>query len=201
LFYEMTGWFMNERKPWLNLSDGGHIENLAVYELLRRRCKFVIAVDGEADPEHTFQGLLTLVRHAQIDLGVRIEPDVAELQPDPKTGLCRSHFHLCRVHYPGEDAPGLLLYLKSSLTGNESALIQRYRAANPTFPHQTTLDQFFDEEQFEAYRQLGVHIGEGLFAPALTGMRREERVGDVSEWFRRLATNLLQTQRPRRAAP
>jgi hypothetical protein len=196
LFYEMAGVCMHERRPWLNLSDGGHIENLAIYELLRRRCKFVVAVDGEADPDHTFHGLLTLVRHAQIDLGVRIEPNLTELQPDPATGLCRSHFHLCRIHYPGEAAPGLLLYVKSSLTGNESALIQRYRAANPTFPHQTTLDQFFDEEQFEAYRQLGVHIGQGLFAPALTGLRRDEPVRDASDWFRRLAANLLQPVEP-----
>ena len=36
---------------YLNLSDGGHVENLALYELLRRRCKFIIAIDGEADPE------------------------------------------------------------------------------------------------------------------------------------------------------
>ncbi|MCU0866312.1 MAG: hypothetical protein MUC36_21215 [Planctomycetes bacterium] len=192
LFYEMAGVCMHERRPWLNLSDGGHIENLALYELLRRRCKFVVAVDGEADPDHTFHGLLTLVRHAQIDLGVRIEPNLTELQPDPATGLCRSHFHLCRIRYPGEAAPGLLLYVKSSLTGNESALIQRYRARNPTFPHQTTLDQFFDEEQFEAYRQLGVHIGEGLFAPALTGLGANESVRDASDWFRRLAGNLLQ---------
>ena len=189
LLREMTGLGMREDHRWLNLSDGGHIENMAVYELLRRRCKFIICVDGEADPQHTFQGLMTLVRHAQIDFGIRIEPHLDDLRPHKDTGMCRSHFQrLCRIHYP--EGTGLLLYLKLSLTGNEAELIRRYRHNNADFPHQTTLDQFFDEEQFEAYRQLGVHVTEGLFSPAL--MNNQPAPADIPEWFRRLAGNLLE---------
>lgn len=198
LLYEMTGVRLHEGRPWLNLSDGGHIENLGVYELLRRRCKFVLCVDGEADPQHTFQGLMTMVRHAQIDLGVRIDPDLRELRPDPKTGHCRSHYHMCRITYPPTAAgsaggTGLLLYVKLSLTGNESELIQRYRGNNPAFPHQTTLDQFFDEEQFEAYRQLGAHAADGLFGEALMQDRAGKLTSPVTvrEWYRRLAEKLL----------
>src|SRR5262249_37522792 len=76
LMREMLGIEMSEKQPWINLSDGGHIENMGIYELLRRRCKFIISVDGEADPQSTFHGHLTLVRHAQIDFGIRIEPDL-----------------------------------------------------------------------------------------------------------------------------
>ena len=88
---------------------------------------------------------------------------------------------------------GLLLYLKLSVTGNESELIRRYRARHPEFPHQTTLDQFFDQEQFEAYRQLGVHVSRGLFARCLMGSGNPASAAEltVSEWFRRLAGNLL----------
>src|SRR6266404_1684937 len=67
LLREMTGIGMAETNAWLNVSDGGHIENMGIYELLRRRCKFIVCVDGEADPESTFHGQLTLVRQAQID--------------------------------------------------------------------------------------------------------------------------------------
>lgn len=199
LLREMTGLAMSERQRWLNLSDGGHIENLGVYELLRRRCKFVVCVDGEGDPEFAFPGLMTLVRHARIDLGVEIDQDLGELRPDAATGLCRSHYHLCRIRYPGTGEAagpvGLLLYLKLSLTGNESELIQRYRRNNPSFPHETTLDQFFDEEQFEAYRQLGVHIAEGLFARSLLGEpgAGAREPASVRDWFRRLARNLLES--------
>jgi hypothetical protein len=178
---------MSEKHKWLNLSDGGHIENLAVYELLRRRCKFIICVDGEADPTFTFQGLLTQVRHAQIDFGVRIETKLDDIRPDPRTSYSKCHFHLCRIHYP--EGLGLLLYLKLSVTGNESELIKRYRINNPDFPHQTTLDQFFDQEQFEAYRQLGVHVAEGLFLPALMS---NTTPANVPDWFRQLAKNLLE---------
>ena len=193
LLREMTGIGMSEKADWLNLSDGGHIENLAIYELLRRRCKFIVAVDGEADPTFTFQGLMTLVRHAQIDFGIRIAPGLDEIRPDPKTGYSKCHFHLCRIHYPQTGThpagTGLLLYLKLSVTGNESELIRRYRLNHPDFPHQTTLDQFFDQEQFEAYRQLGVHVAEALFLPALMDGTSPD---SVPAWFRQLAKNLLE---------
>jgi hypothetical protein len=199
LVREMIGIQMSEDKPWLNLSDGGHIENMAVYELLRRRCKYIICVDGEADPEITFQGLMTLVRHAQIDFGIRIDSSLGELKPDPKTGFSRVHAVLCRVHYPAEtgdnpastrpEGTGLLLYLKLSVTGNEPELIKRYRTNHPEFPHQTTLDQFFDEEQFEAYRQLGVHVADGLFSHALLNGNTDPAT--VAAWFRQLAGSLL----------
>ena len=187
LLRETFGLGMSEKANWLNLSNGGHVENMAVYELLRRRCKFIVCVDGEADPTFAFQGLMTLVRHAQIDFGVQITPKLDEIRPDPKTGHSKCHFHLSRIHYP--EGIGLLLYIKLSVTGNESELIKRYRINNPDFPHQTTLDQFFDEEQFEAYRQLGVHAAQGLFLPALLN---GSEPGSIPDWFRKLAKNLLE---------
>jgi hypothetical protein len=195
LLREMTGMVMSEKNKWLNLSDGGHIENMGIFELLRRRCKFIVCVDGEADPESTFQGHLTLVRHAQIDLGVRIEPRFDEIRPDPNSRFSRTHSQLFRIVYPqtGDDRPpgvGLMLYLKLSLTGDEGELLKRYRYMNPDFPHQSTLDQFYDEEQFEAYRQLGVHVAEGTFAPAL--MTRTPEPNNVRSWFEQLAVNMLE---------
>jgi hypothetical protein len=196
LLREMFGIKLAENEAWLNLSDGGHIENMAVYELLRRRCKYIVCVDGEADPDYTFQGLMTLVRHAQIDFGVRIETSLSDLKLDPKTNFSCVHGVLCQIHYPAEGphrprARGLLLYMKLSVTGNEPELIRRYRINHPEFPHQTTLDQFFDEEQFEAYHQLGVHIAEGLFSRAL--MNGNTQPPTMAQWFRRLAANLLKS--------
>jgi len=187
LLQEMTGVGMSEKQTWLNLSDGGHSENTGIYELLRRRCKFIICVDGEADPGFTFGGLITLVRHAQIDLGIQINPPVDDLRVNPATGLSQSHALLCRIHYPGGHT-GLLLYLKLSVTGNESQLIKRYRTLNAEYPHESTADQFFKEEQFEAYRQLGVHVAEGLFSPTLVGPVTPP---SMRSWFQALASKLL----------
>ena len=195
LLREMTGFGMTEKSDWLNLSDGGHIENMGLYELLRRRCKFIVCVDGEADPRSTFDGQITVVRHAQIDFGIQIEPRLDDFRPDPESRLSRTHAQLFRIHYPesGQGRPaalGLMLYLKLSLTGDEAELLKRYRMIHPDFPHQSTLDQFYDEEQFEAYRQLGVHVAEGMFAPAL--LTQDRHPADVATWFRQLACNLLE---------
>ena len=85
---------------------------------------------------------------------------------------------------------GFLLYMKLSVTGNETELIKKYREKHEEFPHQSTLDQFFDQEQFEAYRELGVHVAEGMFAkPYWEGPPRAG--SKVHAWFRLMATNLL----------
>ena len=166
LYREMFG-LLNEEGPWVNLSDGGHIENLAIIELLRRRCKVIFAGDGEADPNHTFNGVATLLRFARIDLGIEIELNLDPLRKDPETNECEAHWAIGRITYPRRDGEteneiGYLVYMKSSVTGDEGELINEYRNANPDFPHQSTADQFFNEGQFEAYRALGQHIGESL---------------------------------------
>mgnify|MGYP006102084705 FL=1 len=165
---------LSERQKWVNLSDGGHIENLAGIELLRRRCKFIIIGDGEADPELRFNGLATLIRYARIDLGISINIDPEAIRVDMsedavyrgKDNLSEEHCAFGTITYPpnGENGSkseeGYLLYLKSSYSGDEDEIIKEYRYRNPTFPHQSTADQCFDENQFECYRALGQHIGE-----------------------------------------
>ena len=204
LLQEMLG-TMDERLPWLNLSDGGHIENLGVYELLRRRCKYIVAVDGEQDPQMTFRALTTLQRLAAIDLDVRIDIDLDDLRLNEQ-GLSRSHFRFCRIRYPrdrrgSEDVFGYLLYVKLSLTGNEGEFIRRYRLDEPVFPHHSTADQFFTEAQFEAYRSLGEHVGDKLFLRAIVGDLADSKSVEVETWFRELGTNLLEPLRTVRSSP
>jgi hypothetical protein len=195
LFKEMLG-TMDEDLPWLNLSDGGHIENLGVYELLRRRCKYIVAIDGEQDPNMTFHALTTLQRLAAIDLGVRIDIDLDDLRLNAE-GLSRSHFRFCRIRYPrdlrgSEEVFGYLLYVKLSLTGNEGEFIRRYRLDESAFPHHSTADQFFTEAQFEAYRSLGEHVGDKLFLRAIVGDLADSKSVEVETWFRELGKNLLE---------
>jgi hypothetical protein len=178
---------LDEKHRWVNLSDGGHIENLAAIELLRRRCKFVVIGDGECDPNMYFAGLATLIRTARIDLGVHIDINLDELRLD---GDRHSGGHLAigQILYPGEKERGYLLYLKSSCTGDEDEVIGAYRHQSSTFPHETTADQFFNEGQFEAYRALGEHIGDWAVralapSPALS---RNISFGEFSSGFQSL---------------
>jgi hypothetical protein len=65
-----------------------------------------------------------------------------------------------RTEEAGAREVGYLLYQKSSVTGDEGTMIREYRDRFPSFPHQSTADQFCDEDQFEAYRALGQHVAE-----------------------------------------
>jgi hypothetical protein len=186
---EITG-MMNEKAAFLNLSDGGHLENLGLYELLRRRCRYIIAIDGEADIEHQFTGLLNAIQMAKIDLGVKVEPDLSDL----RTGddhFKRAHFAMARIDYGvqqnGNAVQGLLLVIKLAMTGNEPELLMKYRHENLTFPHQSMAQQTFSEAQFEAYRLLGEHAADAAFDPLLTGHTSTRAI----QWMQELAKRLV----------
>ncbi len=162
LLREYLGLGLDEQSRYLMLSDGGHFDNLGLYELIRRRCKLIIISDAEADPDMTFNGLAEAVRLARIDFGVLIDIDVDHIKRNANTGLSAKHYAVGEIHYSKTEI-GYLLYIKSSLSGDENIDIDEYHAREPSYSHQTTADQFFDEVQFEAYRALGRHIADGVF--------------------------------------
>ena len=166
---EMFG-ALSEDLSWVNLSDGGHIENLAAIELLRRRCRIVIIGDGEADPEHSFNGVGTLIRLARLELNLEIDLNLDELRLQ-EDGTVKSQWAVGRILYP--EGEGFLLYLKSSLKGDENELIKEYRSRKVRFPHEPTADQFFDIGQFEAYRSLGTSIGANAIAGLSNGLNND----------------------------
>ena len=155
----------NESHRLVNVSDGGHIENLGMYELLKRRCRIIVASDAGADPQRQFGDLGSLMRLARIDLGVHITIDPRPLQPDTTTGLSTAHLVTGTIAYPTPGAPpevGTLYYIKTALTQGDPRDLHEYRARHDEYPHETTADQFFDEEQFESYRELGYQSGRAL---------------------------------------
>lgn len=154
--------FVDESSRYLNLSDGGHFENLGIYELVRRRCRYIIAIDGEADADYRFESLGGAVRKCRTDFGIEIRIDPKPVTP-PKDGFSRTHCIVGTIDYGPNEEPGHLLYLKSSITADEPADVEEYRRENPEFPQQPTSDQFFSESQFESYRRLGLHVARTTF--------------------------------------
>jgi hypothetical protein len=128
---------------------------------LRRRCKYIIAVDSEADANLRFGSLIKLIRYARINLGIEIDINLEYLRKR-KDGFSCNHWTKGKIDY-GQGEIGQLVYLKSSLTGDENEYVLDYHYRHPNFPHQSTADQFFDETQFEAYRALGYHIAHRAF--------------------------------------
>jgi hypothetical protein len=150
----------DSESQFVNLSDGGHFENLGIYELIRRRCRYIIACDGEQDNDYTFTSLGGAVRKCRADFGVEIDIDPKRIRLKKKWST--THCVVGRIRYP-DAPPGWLLYLKSSLTGDEPEDVMQYKASHGDFPQETTADQFFTEDQFESYRRLGLHIVESAF--------------------------------------
>jgi len=171
LLWEMTG-NTNDRCPWIYLSDGGHFENLALYEMVLRRCRYIVLSDGGCDPTFNFEDLGNAIRKIRTDLGVPIEIKSRDMLPRSAPGQplqSGSYMAIATIRYsaidkdiaPGKPAPdGVLVYLKPSVY-NEDYLprdVYNYMQQSPDFPHESTSDQFFSESQFESYRALGRHV-------------------------------------------
>lgn len=148
----------------LHLSDGGHFENLGLYELVRRHCRYIIVSDCGADPETVFDDLAVALRTIREDFGVEIDLDVSPLRKDAN-GRSRQHAVVGTIHYDGLSGldKGTLVYFKPSLTGDEPPDVLQYQSRNVAFPHESTGDQFYDEAQWESYRRLGLHAGNVVF--------------------------------------
>ncbi len=151
---------------YVYLSDGGHFENLGIYELVRRKCKLIIAVDAGQDGSYTFEDLGNAIRKCQVDLNITINIDVKDIHPSLQS-QCGNFKHATKHYAIGEiiydkanpKNNGLLLYIKNSLTGAEPTDLINFKLQQTAFPHHSTVDQFFDESQFESYRCLGQYIG------------------------------------------
>ncbi|WP_284620643.1 hypothetical protein [Aquabacterium humicola] len=159
---EMLG-LRSKFSRWIHLSDGGHFENLGLYELVRRGCRRIILVDATCDPQGDFSDLANAIRRVSIDLGITIKRGKtwSAFQDDAlaRNGKESTHggWTWLDIDY-GEGLPrGRILYLKPS-TRNTARLevdVRNYWLGSESFPHETTADQFFSEEQMEAYRALG----------------------------------------------
>ncbi|NRP73913.1 hypothetical protein ILFOPFJJ_04831 [Ensifer psoraleae] len=160
-----------ETSKVVDLTDGGHFDNLGVYELIRRKLQVIIVSDATCDPENLCYDLAVMLERVRVDFGARIEfPEeeygLASLRPSAQLGaaglaLAKNGFAVGRIRY-GDGSAGILLYLKTTLTADLSHEIFGYRSAHPAFPDEPTSDQFFHEAQFEAYRELGYSLAAKL---------------------------------------
>jgi Patatin-like phospholipase len=147
----------NDESKYVYLSDGGHFDNMGLYELVKRRCGLIIVCDAEADPNYGFAGLGNAINKCRIDLGISIEIDTKPIVPN-KSGMSKQHYAVGKIHYEQADmdAPvGKIIYIKASLTGGEPTDVTTYKKRHRAFPHESTANQWFTESQFESYRRLG----------------------------------------------
>ncbi len=170
----------NDTGNFVQLSDGGHFENLGLYEMVMRRCRRVIVVDGGADPKFQFDDLANAIRKIRIDLGIQIEfrqQNKMSSGNHPDALYCA----IADIGYREIDGPcaedGKLIYLKPAVKGTETIDIRNYAATHPDFPNEPTANQFFNEAQFESYRKLGMTMVQEIMACAA------EKAYTIEEFF------------------
>lgn len=150
-----------DERGYINLSDGGHFDNLGLYEMVLRRCHLIVVSDAGADSAFSFSDFASAIHKIRVDFGISIE---FSKECEPKTGR---NCAIGTIRYKDVDGPsaknGTIIYFKPTLDGNESIDLINYKRKNSDFPHETTADQFFGETQFESYRKLGLHQIDSIF--------------------------------------
>jgi hypothetical protein len=185
----------DDSNDFIYLNDGGKFDNMGLYELVRRRCRFIIISDAEQDGDLSFDGIAMAIRKCRTDFGAEVTLDLKAIKHrDEKTKRSDAHFAIGTIRYPappshkgpeGKLYEGIVVYLKSSLTGDEPADVLSYALEHGAFPHDMTANQWFTESQFESYRRLGQHIVSEIFPDQSSPANRAQ----VQEIFGRLLPN------------
>jgi len=196
LLNEWRGYFEGPSARRWYLSDGGHFDNTGLYELIRRRLPFIIAVDASQDERYEFEDLAILMRQVRLDFGAELnwlDPDpagatswgslnaAAAAQGSTIPAWIQGHIQhpeaigglgsmkrdgpscaaLARISYHGKE--GWLLLIKANLAPKIRVDVRNYALMHPSFPNEPTLNQFFDDDQWESYRSLGEYAARALF--------------------------------------
>ena len=163
---------LKEDSHSIDLTDGGHFENLGLYELIRRKLDCIVVVDSSRDPKYEFSELANVIHLVQVDFGasIRFTDSKFSLQhlrhQTSRSGnfnhkFATNGFAQAKIEYQCGKT-GYLLYIKPTLTVDLPVEILSYSATDRNFPYQKTIDQFFDEQQFECYRKLGYHLASDM---------------------------------------
>lgn len=156
LFYLLAELFglVNDEAAFVYLTDGGHFENMGLYELVRRHCTTIVICDAEQDGDLTFQGIGMAIRKCRIDHGAEIDLDLSQLDPTGNPPASPVAAVAGTIRY-SNGTVGQVLYIKSVYTSDLPPDLVNFHKEDPTFPNTSTADQWFSESQFESYRRLG----------------------------------------------
>ncbi len=146
LIHEALG-LTTDDQPYVYLSDDGHFEDLGLYEMVRRRCRFIVVVDAGEDAHFEFTDLGNAVRKIYIDLGIRIRFDdlqsIRNRPSDAPTYQQRRdipYYTTGVIEYGAADGEeqgcgdGTILYISRPCTGPKPPESSAMRLPTPPFP-------------------------------------------------------------------
>jgi hypothetical protein len=189
----LLGSGLSEVASFIELTDGGHFDSTAVYELVRRRTKLVIVAQAGADPEFAMEDLANAIEKVRVDFSVFIEFNDETLSLDALRASGQRRFEqtkrgwaIGRIRYPSgtpaspEYEDGYLIYLQAVPAATLSADVASYWRRHAEFPNDTTADQFFTEQNVEAYRELGYAIASDFYRNLMASGAGEPILGEIA---------------------
>jgi hypothetical protein len=179
LFLELLGRNRVDGK-FLYVSDGGHYENLGLVELLRRGCLRIYCFDASGG--NAFKELGDAIALARSELGVEIDIDPSALVAKGENEVAEHDCVAGTITYPG-GIKGTLVYARTVMTEAVPFDVRAYHEGDTTFPHDSTANQLYTDQKFEAYRELGVVAGQNAIIAmqaALNPQPESERVSPIA---------------------
>ncbi len=147
--------------PFLYLTDGGHYENLGLVELIRRKCGWIWCIDGSGDKIDTFNtlGEAIAIARAELQAEITIDPRT-DMALDNMTGDVPQNRYVTKPYCRGtiryaDGTRGTLIVLKAAVSRTAPWDVRSFQDRHPVFPCDPTINQLFDAERFDAYRELG----------------------------------------------
>ncbi len=173
LVKEMFGLHAPEDR-FVYVTDGGHLENLGLVELVRRRCTNIWCFDAGGDPPGFPTSLSQAIELAEEELGVEIRFGPGQLEatcigtvPAPEHGddtdairkrCAAKDVAVGTIDYGDGGELGCIIYARSAMVPGGDPFVRSHAACSPRFPYDSTGDQFFDQDQFDGYLRLGRQV-------------------------------------------
>jgi hypothetical protein len=162
LLKELAGRYAVDDK-FVYVTDGGHWENLGLVEALRRGCTEVYCFDAAGDPPGAFSTLGQAIALARAELGVEVDIDPTVMRPKEGERWSVQGHAAGTLRFGGSGGRrrnGRIVVVKAVVTDSAPWDVKAFAERTPDFPNETTFDQLYEDDQFEAYRSLGHHLTE-----------------------------------------
>jgi hypothetical protein len=180
------------RATWINVTDGGHYDNLGLVEALRRGARNIVVLDASGDATDTWFTVGGAMALARTDAGIEIDLDPTTMirsgpgravrlghgqvlrpwahgtfsGPDGRTGPGRGSGN-GRASDAGQARDGNIWICKLGWWEGAPWDVRAYAAGHPSYPCDSTLQQLYDGAEFEAYHELGARaVAAAATAPA-----------------------------------
>ncbi|MFF0268284.1 hypothetical protein [Kribbella sp. NPDC004536] len=151
--------------PYLYLTDGGHWENTGLVELLRiPEVTEIVCVDADSGPGDATSSLGKAIAIAPSECDIRIDISLDPLRATPSSSRVPAYsprtvnigfFTKGAGFFTDQTQVGVLWYAKPGLAKEMPAGLLAFHERYPTYPRESTLNQFFDTASFVAYRNFG----------------------------------------------